>query len=107
MSRLRPSNWALALGSVLLTVLILVVAEAAVRIAGIEPREWPAAERGLTFFRGMRVDPLLGVLPTPGWSGVWMSGFKVEIDAQGFRATGYPPPPDGSVRVAFLGDSCT
>ena len=93
-------------GGVLFAALLLLAAEVAVRVAGIEPAPWPSADR-LAEFEGVRVDPLLGPLPRPGYSGEWFGGFSVDIDAHGFRATGLPPPTDAQRRVAVLGDSCS
>ncbi|HSP97147.1 MAG TPA: GDSL-type esterase/lipase family protein [Candidatus Dormibacteraeota bacterium] len=93
-------------GGVFLAALLLVLAEAAVRVAGIEPPPWPSADR-LAGFEGVAVDPLLGPLPRPGYAGEWFGGFNVEIDEHGFRGTGLPPPDGAARRVAVLGDSCS
>jgi lysophospholipase L1-like esterase len=91
--------------SLVATLAAYAAAEVLVRAAGVQPRDWPASAQET--FAGVRVDPLLGPLPRPGWSGAWQSGFEVAIDARGFRATGFPSPERPSGRVAFLGDSCT
>jgi lysophospholipase L1-like esterase len=94
------------LGSMAVTALFFLGAEVAVRVVGVEPKPWPSAE-GAADFPGVRVDPLLGPLPRPNWSGEWMSGFAVSTDAHGFRSSGLPPPEEPRSRVVFLGDSCT
>jgi lysophospholipase L1-like esterase len=94
------------LGSLALTALLFLGAEVVARVAGIEPKPWPSAE-GAADFPGVRVDPLLGPLPRPSWSGEWMGGFAVSTDVHGFRSSGLPPPNDPRARVVFLGDSCT
>jgi len=92
--------------SLMVTVALFLVAEFAVRLAGIQPMEWPASEGWLPF-RGIEVSPLLGPLPRPGWTGQWIGKFAVSADGRGFRSTGLPPPAAPRARVAFLGDSCT
>jgi lysophospholipase L1-like esterase len=91
--------------------LALAGAEGIVRIFGADQVAWPAvgpyAAPGGGAFDGVEIDPLLGPLPKPDWSGTWLGGFPVTIDARGFRSTGRPPPASPSARVAFLGDSCT
>lgn len=94
------------LGSLLFMALLFAVAEGAVRLLDVEPRPWPSAE-GAASFPGVRVDPLLGPLPKPEWSGEWMGGFAVTVDAHGFRSSGLPPPAEPKKKVVFLGDSCT
>src|SRR5262249_20163606 len=56
---------------------------------------------------GVRIDPLLGPLPRPGYSGAWLTEFTVDVDERGFRASAAPPPAHPDACVAFLGDSCT
>jgi lysophospholipase L1-like esterase len=85
---------------------VLLVAELVVRVADVEPMDWPAID-GKTRFRGIRVDPLLGPLLRPGWEGFWIGRFMVRVDARGFRSTELPPVNGHARRVAFLGDSCT
>jgi lysophospholipase L1-like esterase len=97
---------AVVAGSLLFMALLFLGAEATVRLLGIEPRDWPAAG----FKRSpeqIKVDPLLGPLPRPNWSGRWFNLFDSTFDARGFRLTGLPPPADPKLRVAFVGDSCT
>lgn len=92
--------------SFLLTIAVFAAAELATRLAGVEPQEWPTAD--LTFLLPqIKVDPLLGPLPKPGWSGPWYGKFEVEIDERGFRASGAPPASDAERLVVFMGDSCT
>jgi lysophospholipase L1-like esterase len=79
---------------------VLLVAEAGVRLAGIEPMDLPTT--GDVFWPIVRVDPLLGPLLRPG-----SSDFTVTADERGFRSTGLPPPEQPQARIAFLGDSCT
>ncbi len=87
------------------TLAALVVAELAVRVAGIEPLPWPSADRAV--YAGLKIDPVLGPVPRPGWSGLWFGSFPIRIDSGGFRATGFEPPTPPATRVAFLGDSCS
>jgi lysophospholipase L1-like esterase len=97
---------AVVAGSLLFMALLFLAAEATVRLLGIEPRDWPAAG----FKRSpeqIKVDPLLGPLPRPNWSGRWFNLFDTSFDDRGFRLTGLPPPADPKLRVAFIGDSCT
>ena len=103
----QRDHWVLVVVSVVFALLLLVAAEVGLRVARVEPFEWPSAGKGRVTFTALRVDPVLGPLPKPGWSGRWMTGFDVAIDARGFRATGQPLLPSAPVRVAFLGDSCT
>src|SRR5262245_33528479 len=91
---------------VTLGLLLLVAAEIGVRLASVDPGEWPAATDGFQL-PGVRIDPLLGALPRPGWSGNWLTDFSVDVDERGFRASGSPPPARPDARIAFLGDSCT
>jgi lysophospholipase L1-like esterase len=91
-------------------VALLLVAEGALRILGVEPMPWPAlapARSQWDDFPWVEVDPLLGPLPRPGWEGLWFDAFEVEIDERGFRATGFEPPGPGAPKIAFLGDSCS
>jgi lysophospholipase L1-like esterase len=82
-------------------------AELAVRLAGVEPGEIPSPG-GAPTPPGIRVDPLFGARPRPGWSGGWsMAGFPVVIDDRGFRSAEGVRPSAGETRIAFLGDSCT
>ncbi|MDX2168150.1 MAG: SGNH/GDSL hydrolase family protein [Deltaproteobacteria bacterium] len=97
---------AVMFGSLLFMALLFLGAELTVRVLGIQPRDWPAAG----FKRSpeqIKVDPLLGPLPRPNWSGRWFNLFATAFDARGFRLTGLPPPADPTLRVAFVGDSCT
>jgi lysophospholipase L1-like esterase len=88
------------------TVSVFLAAEIAVRLAGVEPQEWPAADLS-SLLPQAEVDPLLGPLPKPGWSGLWSGIFETEIDGYGFRATGATPAPGADRLVVFMGDSCT
>ncbi len=104
--------WASRLGTIvrigLVTAVTLAafgVLELAVRLAGIQPARWPSA--GGRSVLGAEVDPLLGAMLQPEWSGQWTSGFQVETDERRFRITGHAPPKSPRARVAFLGDSCT
>ncbi len=90
--------------SLFVTLGLLGLAEVAIRLAGIQPQNWPSADGRR--FPQVRIDPLLGPLPQPSYSGSWF-GFPVEIDDEGFRSTGLSPPGSGARRVAFVGDSCT
>ena len=90
---------------VAVTLAALLVAELAVRVAGIEPLPWPSAGRAV--YAGVKIDPVLGPVPRPGWSGLWFGSFPVRIDSRGFRVTGFEPPAPPATRVAFLGDSCS
>lgn len=92
--------------SLVVTVAVFVAAEVAVRLAGIEPQDWPASDLS-SYLPWIEVDPLLGPLPNPGWSGLWFGTFETEIDEHGFRRTAIAPPPSPECLVAFLGDSCT
>ena len=84
-------------------ILLLGGGELAVRLA---PAEWSATTNPPPQ-PGIRIDPLLGPLLEPGWSGTWFTNFEVVADERGFRSTGAPPPAESDVRVALLGDSCT
>lgn len=92
--------------SVAATLLVLLVAEVAVRLWGIQPQSWPAID-GSTFFEGIEVDPLLGPLPRANFDGHWFDLFEAKFDAHRFRLTGYPPVASPRASIAFLGDSCT
>src|SRR5262245_60392379 len=102
--RVRRPAVALA-GSLLITLGVFLIAELGVRLAGVEPRQPRFAQRALDF-AAMRVDPLLGPLPQPGFSGSWAGGFQVDVDGRGFRSTANGGAP-GLHRVVFMGDSCT
>ena len=104
-SRIRSALSAVA-ASVAIVAVLFALAEAAVRLAGGDPPAWPAPGAQATL-PGVRVDPLLGPLLRPGWSGQWIGWFEVIADEHGFRSTGVPPPPRPRRRIAFLGDSCT
>ncbi|MEO8602560.1 MAG: hypothetical protein ABI629_08295 [bacterium] len=93
------------LGGLAMTLVLFAAAEIVARLLGIAPQPWPASGEGMGS-PGIRVDPLLGPLPEPGWSGRWANAFDVSIDAHGFRASGAPPAAAGSPRVVVLGDSC-
>jgi lysophospholipase L1-like esterase len=88
------------------TLLLLFMAEIGVRVAGLQPMEWPGIE-GKIRLEGMAIDPLLGPGLRPGWSGRWPGQFTVEVDGHGFRSSGLPPPPSSDARVAIMGDSCS
>ena len=90
---------------VAVTLAAFVVAELTVRMADIEPLPWQSPARAV--HAGVKIDPMLGPVPRPGWSGLWFGSFPVRIDSRGFRATGFEPPAPPATRVAFLGDSCT
>ena len=62
---------------VALTLAAFVVAELAARVAGIEPLPWPSAGRAV--YAGIKVDPVLGPGPRPGWSGQRFRSFRVRI----------------------------
>ncbi|MFT4569789.1 MAG: lysophospholipase L1-like esterase [Hyphomicrobiaceae bacterium] len=89
---------------------LLLAIELAVRLAGIDAVAWPSREGTTVGF--IRIDPLLGPLPQPNYSGKWFK-FDASFDNEGFRTTGFPPlsqgqnEPLGLRKVAFLGDSCT
>lgn len=82
---------------------LVLIAEIAVRILGVEPRPWPTVGEQRDF-DGVRVDPLLGPLPVPGWSGRWFGEFEARFDERGFRTTDGGP--GSGKRVVFVGDSC-
>lgn len=92
--------------SVGVTLLVLLLIEAGVRMVGLQPAEWPGIE-GQIRFPGALVDPLLGPRLRPGWSGRFPGKFEVAADARGFRSTGLPVPPAPQARVAVMGDSCS
>ena len=80
------------------TVLALLVAEMALRIAGVSYPNFygPDARRGWALL--------------PGASGWWTKEGRawVRINGDGMRDEEHPvPKPPGEVRIAFLGDSCT
>ena len=103
----RPRRLRALFLSLVATVGVFLAAEAAVRLIGIEPAELPLDAKHF-FFRGVRVDPVLGWLLRPGWHGNWLlSEFDVQADERGFRSTGHSSPAAPSCRVAFLGDSCS
>ena len=96
------------------TLAAFAVFEVALRVFWAPSEDWlmvggaPRAEH-------LRVDPLLGPRPRPGWAGQWGwtdpnresdVSFPVSIDSRGFRSTGRPAP-EAAVRIALLGDSCT
>lgn len=88
------------------TLAVFALLEIGLRLAGLEPPEWPTGR--WTGSPGIRVDPVLGPRPRPGYAGPWLEdSFPVVVDDRGFRASGGPPPAPGAARVAFLGDSCT
>lgn len=92
--------------SIGVTFLVLFAMEAGIRLAGVEPMEWPGIE-GKIRFRGFTIDPLIGPRLRPGWSGRWPGKFDVTVDEHGFRGTGLPPPTAPKGRVVFMGDSCS
>jgi hypothetical protein len=67
MSKLAP----LAV-SLLVALTLFALAEAVVRLLGIQPAPWPSADLPVDFPQ-IRNDPLLGPLPAPGWSASWQS----------------------------------
>src|SRR5262245_51791539 len=103
MPGVRGAVGAVAAGLAVVAALV-VLGEAALRLAAIGPPEWPGG--GEATMPGVRMDPLLGPTLDLGWSGRWLL-FDVAADAHGFRSTGFPPPPAPRHRIAFLGDSCT
>jgi lysophospholipase L1-like esterase len=92
--------------SLLITLAVFAAAEMSVRLLAVDPGPWPSADNPLALPQ-IENDPLIGPLPRPGWAGDWFGLFPTEIDARGFRSTGYPPPNPSESRVAFLGDSCS
>ena len=84
---------------------VFLAVELGVRVAGMQPPSWPSADAAFDLPQ-VRVDPLLGPLPAPGWSGDWFGKFELRIDARGFRAAGNAPAA-AEKKVVFLGDSCT
>ena len=85
------------------------MAELIARLLYSERSEIPPP-RGASPPPGLRLDPLLGTRPRPGWSGRWhwhQREFKVVIDELGFRTIGHSWSVPGGARIVFLGDSCT
>lgn len=97
---------ATVLASLLATLAVFGAAELAVRGLGIPPPEWPLPVKTFATTH-LRVDPILGPLPRPGFDGRWPGGFWVRIDEQGFRSTGMSRPAGEPKRIVVLGDSCS
>jgi hypothetical protein len=64
---------------------VFLVAEIAVRWAGIEPADDAVDPNGASF-AGLRRDPLFGLRPRPEYIGPWYGDFSVAVDERGFRA---------------------
>jgi hypothetical protein len=100
--------------AIAVTLAAFAMPELALRVFWTPSEDWPMVG-GVPLVEHLRADPLLGPRPRPGWAGQWGwtdsnrepdASFSVSIDSRGFRSTGRSAP-EGAVRIALLGDSCT